>query len=115
MSRTRPATPVLLDARDEELLELAAIQVPWYMVCGEFHTRYGSPGALARRLIELRRHGLVEVRGDGAGLPADAAALEADAIENDCYRNVEDTRDPRWTVVTSDAGAALIAHRLERE
>jgi len=104
-----------LEPRDEELLELAALQAPWFMVCGEFHARYGSAGALARRLLELERAGLLEVRAGRGEVAPDAAMLETDATAHDCYRDLETTRDPRWTIVASDRGMALIAHRLERE
>ena len=115
MSRRRPGTPVILDARDEELLELAALQVPWFMVCGELHARYGSAGLLARRLMEMVHEGLLELRsGPGEPMP-DARTLEADAVEQDCYRDLERTRDPRWTITATDRGMALIAHRLGRE
>lgn len=66
---------VALTDLDREVMELLALRVPWYMVCGEFHGRYGSPGALARRLFELHDAGLVEVRGK-ADAETSPAALE---------------------------------------
>ena len=47
--------------QDRELLELAVLKVPWYMVCGDFHHRYGSAGALARRLFELSDRGTMSL------------------------------------------------------
>ena len=51
-----------LSKMDEQLLELAALQVPWSRICGEFHRHYGGPGALARRLYELQEWGVLDVR-----------------------------------------------------
>ncbi len=105
-----------LSETDKNLLELVTLQVPWYMVCGEFHRPFGSPGALARRLMELRDAGVLEVRGTSStGAPVAAADLEADALANDCYEDLESTREPGWHVVATDAGVELIADRLSRE
>ena len=53
---------------DKELLELAVLTVPWYMVCRDFHRRYGSPGALAKRLIELSEAGFVSIQPKRPGI-----------------------------------------------
>ena len=45
---------IRLTRTDIELLELAVLKVPWYMVCGDFHRRYGSSAKLAARLLELQ-------------------------------------------------------------
>ena len=105
-----------LSETDKELLELVMLKVPWYMVCGDFHERYGSPGALAERLMALQYEALLEVRSNApGGEPPDAEHLERDATANDCYRDLEATTDPVWEVVATDKGVAMIADRLDRE
>jgi hypothetical protein len=107
---------IALEENDKNLLELATLQVPWYMVCGEFHRKYGSAHALAWRLMELREAGLIEVRGNNAaGTPVSAEDLEADALANDCYEDLENTREPEWQIVATDLGVELIEERLARE
>lgn len=98
---------------DENLLELAALEVPWYMVCGEFHERYGSPGALARRLFELRDADLLTIRSRMSGeLAITPEALEEDALLNACYEDVENIKEPEWDIVATDSGYELVKHRL---
>ena len=105
-----------LSESDEQVLELAALQAPWYMICGEFHGTYGGPGALARRLYELQGWGLVEVRSSAArGDSPDARRLEADALAHDCYEELDATHDPKWEVVTTDKGMLAISDRLKPE
>lgn len=100
---------------DGELLELLALQSAWYMVCGEFYEAYGSPGALASRLFELRAAGLIEIHARAANAELSAAALEADAINNDCYRDLSATNEPRWDLVATDAGFQMIKGRLSEQ
>ena len=98
---------------DKDLLELLALQVPWYMVCGEFHERYGSPGALARRLFALRDAELVSIRvKESTEAKLSPEALEADALSNECYDNLEATREPIWYMVSTDRGYELVKDRL---
>jgi hypothetical protein len=107
---------VELSETDEQLLELAALQVPWYMICGEFHRHYGGPGALARRLYELQGWGVLEVRSSSRnGSEPSAQRLEADALAHECYEELDATHDPRWEIVTTDAGMLAIRARLEPE
>ena len=105
-----------LTETDRELLELVTLQVPWYVVCGDFHRRFGSPGALARRIMELEYGGLLEVRETtpGAGKPS-AEALERDALEHGCYDDLTDTWEPMWEIMATDEGFAMIEDRLDRE
>ena len=101
---------------DLELLEVLTLQVAWYMICGEFANRYGGPGPLATRLTELRDGGLVSIRNmDNPARKITAAELEADAIDNNCYEDLEETRDPLWDMVATDSGYALVAARLGRQ
>jgi hypothetical protein len=101
---------------DEQILELAALQAPWYMICGEFHERYGGPGGLARRLYELQGWGLVEVRSSAPhSEPPNVQQLEADALEHDCYAELDATLDPKWEVLTTDKGMHAISARLDPE
>ena len=102
-----------LSETDKDLLELVTLQVPWYMVCGEFHRKYGSPAKLAWRLMELREAGLLELRGGEQ--PVSAEDLEADALANNCYDDLEDTREPEWHIVATDRGVERIEDRLDRE
>jgi hypothetical protein len=107
---------VELDENDEQILELAALQAPWYMICGEFHRRYGGPGALAWRLYELQNLGLVEVRSSVPhGVTPNVQRLEADALAHDCYDHLDATHDPQWEIVTTDMGMEAIRGRLEPE
>ena len=97
---------------DEELLELAAVQVPWYMVCADFHAPYGSAEALVRRLFELREAGLLVIHAARRGAPVSAEAMVADALDHGCYEDFESSREPRWEIVATDAGYDRIRARL---
>ena len=44
-----------------------------------------------------------------------AAELEADAVANDCYADLEETREPRWDMMATDAGYALVEGRFDRQ
>lgn len=101
---------------DRELLEVLTLEIPWYMVCGEFHTRYGGAEALIARLLQLQRAGLLRLRNiDSPQAAITAEMLLDDARRNDCYQDIEDTREPHWDLVATDRGFALVAHRLGRE
>ena len=41
-----------------------------------------------------------------------AAELEADALANNCYADLEDTREPQWDMMATDAGYALVQERF---
>ena len=101
---------------DKELLELTVLKVPWYMVCGDFHRRYGSAGALARRLFELSDAGLLSIREK---MPGDdepsAEALESDAIENDNYDDFDSSRGSRWEITATDLGFAAVEEDLGKQ
>jgi len=101
---------------DKDLLELAVLTVPWYMVCGDFHRRYGSPGALAKRLIELREAGLlsIEPKLPGKG-KLSAQALENNALENDCYDDFDSSWGPSWEISATDLGFAAIEQGLNEQ
>ena len=105
-----------LNEIDRELLELAVLKVPWYMVCGDFHHRYGSAGALARRLFELSDAGLVNIRenppGDDVPSPE---ALETDAIANNCYDDFDSSRGSRWEIMATDRGFAAVEEDLGKQ
>ena len=99
---------------DLELLEVLTLQVPWYMICGEFADRYGGPGPLARRLFELAHADLIRIRDTARPDHAITAAdLEADAIANDCYEDLDDTREPLWDMMATDKGYALVKQRFD--
>ena len=101
---------------DLELLEVLTLQVPWYMICGEFAARYGSPGQLATRLIQMRDAKLITLRDKlRPNHLISAAELEADAVANDCYADLEETREPRWDMMATDAGYALVEGRFDRQ
>ena len=98
---------------DLEMLEVLTLQVPWYMICGEFAERYGGPGPLASRLMALQGAGFLSIRDvrlDGHVITA--AELEADALANNCYADLEDTREPHWDMMATDAGYALVQERF---
>ncbi len=97
---------------DEELLELAAVQVPWYMVCADFHELYGSADALVRRLFELRDAGLLAIHAARPGAPITREAMVTDALDHGCYEDFESSREPRWEIVATDAGYERIRARL---
>ena len=105
-----------LSDADKQILETAALQVPWYMICGDFHRVYGGPGALARRLYEMQHEELLQVRSSSAdGTTPSAERLEADAIAHNCYEDLESTQDPCWEILTTDHGMAAIGDRLDPE
>jgi hypothetical protein len=105
-----------LNDADKQILELAALQVPWYMICGDFHRTYGGPGALARRLYELQDGKLLEVRSSAPHAETPSVEhLEADALEFNCYEDLDATHDPQWEIVTTDKGMSEIGDRLEPE
>jgi hypothetical protein len=101
-----------LTEHDLGLLELAAVQVPWQMVCGEFHERFGSPGALALRLFEMRDAGLLIIRTAGAESRIAADVLEADALANGCYEDFGWSGEPRWELVATEQGYEQVRDRL---
>ena len=101
---------------DEELLEMAALESPWHMVCSEFQERYGSPGALARRLFELESIGLLAINAkDPAATRPSVDALEADALQHGCYADLDFSAGLQCTICTTDDGFARIADRLSKE
>ena len=101
---------------DEELLELTALEVPWQMVCGEFQRRYGSPGAVARRLFELESIGLLEIKTKFPGdTRVTAELLEADALEHGYYEDLEDELELQCSICTTDDGLARVANRFSKE
>jgi hypothetical protein len=105
-----------LSELDKRLMELLTLQVPWYMVCGEFHEEYGGPQALAARLAEMEHEELIVIRDTQTrGVPVSADVLANDALANDCYESLEETREPRWDVVATDAGFKLVEDRLGRQ
>lgn len=100
---------------DKELLELLALEVPWDMVCGEFHEQYGSPGALARRLFELCHAELATISSRAPGeSETSPGALEADALMNACYADLA-AQEPRWDIVATDDGYERIKVRLKAD
>ena len=104
---------VTLSEVDKDLLELTVLKVPWYMVCGDFHRRYGSAGVLARRLFELSDAGLLSIEKK---TPADdepsPEALESDAVENDNYDDFDSSRGARWEIISTDRGFAAVEEDL---
>ena len=105
-----------LSETDAELLELAALTVPWHLVCGEFHQRYGSPRALAERLFELERTGLLTISRQSPEEPAPTPeVLEADALSNECYDGFDPAWEPRWNILVTETGFTRIRGRLEEQ
>jgi hypothetical protein len=101
---------------DKDLLELTVLEVPWDMVCAEFHERYGSPGNLARRLFELANAGLVTIRRKRADLPPPSPyALEADALANACFADLELVGESSWVIIATATGFALVENRLAEQ
>ncbi|MEM7407246.1 MAG: hypothetical protein AAF458_18240 [Pseudomonadota bacterium] len=99
---------------DLELLEVLTLQVPWYMICGEFADRYGGPGPLARRLLELQAAEYIRIRDTGRpDHQITVAELEADALANNCYEDLDDTREPQWDMMATEQGYALVKQRFE--
>ena len=94
---------------DLDLLEALTLQVPWYMVCGEFADQYRGPGPLAYRLIELANAGLIIMRDTHqSDHEISAAELEADALANNCYEDLDEKREPQWGMMATETGYALI-------
>ena len=101
---------------DGELLELLALESPWFTVRDEFESRYGSTGALARRLMELQHEELLVIRpkAGGQGVPS-VAVLEADAALDAGIHPVDAIGAARWTVVATERGFAAVEDRLNEE
>ena len=98
---------------DLEMLEVLTLQVPWYMICGEFAHRYGGAGPLARQLMAMQDAKLITMRDNHQESHViTAAELEADANANNCYADLEDTREPQWDMMATDAGYALVQQRF---
>lgn len=98
---------------DLELLEVLTLQVPWYMICGEFAERYGGPGPLAHQLMAMQQADLITIRDTKRDTHIiTAAELEADAIANNCYADLEDTREPQWDMMATDLGYTLVQERF---
>ena len=105
-----------LSEHDQDLLELIVLKVPWYMVCGDFHRRYGSAGALARRLFELQEAGLLNITPRGPHAPTvTPELLEADAASNNCYDDFDRSWEPIWDVMITERGFELIEDRLKEQ
>ena len=105
-----------LDDTDCDLLELLTLEVPWYMVGGEFHAAYGGVERLAGRLEELVHAELVRIHDrEAPGVAPPIVELVSDALANGCYERIEENLDPRWMLVATDAGFALIEERLGRQ
>ena len=99
---------------DLDLLEVLTLQVPWYMICGEFADQYGGPGPLAYRLIELAHAGLIILRDTHqSDHEISAAELEADALANNCYEDLDETREPQWDMMAAETGYVLIKRRSD--
>ena len=107
---------MMLSEHDKALLELTALKVPWEMVCADFHERYGTPGVLAHRLFELQEQGLVTILSTGADdeLPT-PEALEADAIANQCYQDLNLLQPPRWEFLITETGFVRIEDDLKEQ
>ena len=116
MNPDEPLPPVSLSEVDRDLLELAVLKVPWYMVCGDFHGRYGSPGALAQRLFALRDAGLLNIWPRSPDeLELNPEALEQDALANNCYDDFDSSRESRWEIVATDTGFAAVEDDLREQ
>ena len=101
---------------DKELLDLLALEVPWPMVCFDFHARFGSVAALARRLCELEQAGLVVLESSTPGESRiSAAALEADASRNANYDGFTHLKEHPWAMAVTESGFDAIAARLGKE
>ena len=101
---------------DKELLESLALELPWEIVCDEFQQRYGSPGALARRLCELQHVELLTIRSRASGeLETSAGALETDAVANSCYADITGTSKLGWDIAATDNGFEVVKERLRPE
>ena len=101
---------------DEELLELVVLEVPWYMVCGDFHERYGTPGRLAERLLELHVAGLLTIRPtDAATTEVTAQQLERDALDHGCFDDVATDWESLWDIKITETGFSRIEKRLKAQ
>ncbi len=108
-----------LNRTDKELLQLVAIEVPWPMVCGEFHTLYDSVDELVRRLFQLRDEGVVRISTvedgtDGESFP-DPAALRNEALVHGNFEDIELLVESVWRIVATAAGFALIKADLDEQ
>ena len=103
-----------LSETDEQLLELTVLKVPWYMVCGDFHERCGSPGALSRRLFELHHADLLTITSTSPDATTmSAQELELDALANDCHDDVDMDSVSAWDILITQSGFDGIERRLK--
>jgi|GEM_PF-6679498 len=102
-----------LSRTDRDLLQLTAIEVPWPMVCAEFHSSYGSVESLVARLFELLDAGLISVSGkSGAEAAPDPLALCAEALAHGNFEAPDLVAESSWCIAATNAGYALIKAEL---
>jgi len=105
-----------LSGTDKDLLQLLAIEVPWSMVCGEFHGQFATVEALVKRLFELRDAGLVQIISEAdEDAFAEAAALCAEAAVYDNFEDVSMLSSSNWRLAATAQGYALIEADLDEQ
>ncbi len=101
---------------DKDLLQLVAIEVPWPMVCGEFHGRYGSVDELVRRLFELLGGGLLQIAcGAGGASDPDPVSLRSEAVAHGNFEDIEMITESDWCIVATNKGYAIIETELDEQ
>ena len=103
-----------LSENDLQVLELVALEVPWFIVCSEFHHKYGSAEALALRLYELRHLELLEIESSELGGDVTLQALVSDAIANGCYEDCDFPSRSGWVIVATAQGFEHVQSRFRR-
>ena len=101
---------------DKDLLQLVAIEVPWPMVCGEFHGSYGSVDELVRRLFELLGGGLVQIASveDEESSPG-PASLRNEAKAHGNFEDINLLAESPWRIVATSKGYALIETEVDEQ
>ncbi len=102
-----------LSENDQSLIELVALEVPWFIVCSEFHHEYGSAEALVLRLFELRHLELLEINPSEPTGDVTPEALVSDALANDCYEDCQFPALSSWVIVATALGFEQVRDRLK--
>jgi hypothetical protein len=105
-----------LSSIDKELLQLVAIEVPWAMVCGEFHGRYDSVDELIVHLFQLQNEGLIEISNNSdPDMFANPEVLRNEALAHGNFEDIETLEASAWRIAATSAGYDRIKSELDKQ